>query len=149
MRDIIKMQYPASWWHDMWREGLPTGNGMTGASLYGGSKREILQFSRHDFWYNGDAGELPDVHDALERQRAKIDAGNFKEASWEIVNALKEKKYESRLEAQIPLARMIVTQDTEKGFQKFERGLDLKQGLAFQKWMDGEKPMKREVFVSR
>ena len=53
MKHILTMQYPASWWHDMWREGLPVGNGFTGASLYGGSKQEILQLNRHDFWCNG------------------------------------------------------------------------------------------------
>lgn len=149
MKHILKMQYPASWWHDMWREGLPVGNGFTGASLYGGSKREILQLSRHDFWYNGKAGELPDVHEALESQREKMDAGSFQEASWEIVNRLRESGYESSLEAHIPLARMIVTQKTEKGFRRFERGIDMERALAFQQWTDNGVPMRREVFVSR
>ena len=149
MKHTLKLQYPAAWWHDMWREGLPVGNGFTGASLYGGSKREILQLNRHDFWYDGQAGELPDVHNALKRQREKMDAGRFQEASWEIVNELKAKGYESKLEAHIPLARMIVTQKTEKGFRHFERGLDMEKALAFQQWTDNDVQMRREVFVSR
>lgn len=128
MKHKLVLQYPSSWWHDMWREGLPVGNGFTGASLYGGSKREILQLGRHDFWYDGDAGELPDVHD---------------------VNQLNQNGYKASLEAHIPLARMLITQKTEKGFKHFERGLDLEKALAYQQWSDNGIQMRREVFVSR
>ena len=149
MKHKLVLQYPSSWWHDMWREGLPVGNGFTGASLYGGSKREILQLGRHDFWYDGDAGELPDVHEALKRQRKKMDEGLYQEASWEIVNQLNQNGYKASLEAHIPLARMLVTQKTEKGFKHFERGLDLEKALAYQQWSDNGIQMRREVFVSR
>ena len=90
MEHVLEMQYPSSWWHDLWREGLATGNGITGANLYGGAKREILQLGRHDLWYNGSQDEVPDVHEAFIRQRQMMDEGNFREASWEIVNALNE-----------------------------------------------------------
>ena len=72
----------------MWREGLVTGNGMTGVNLYGGAKREILQLGRHDLWYDGLEEEVPDVHESLASQRKKMEEGSFREASWEIVNAL-------------------------------------------------------------
>lgn len=26
MKHKLVLQYPSSWWHDMWREGLPVGN---------------------------------------------------------------------------------------------------------------------------
>jgi len=133
----------------MWREGLPVGNGFTGASLYGGSKQEILQLNRHDFWCNGKAQPLPDVKDALARQRRMMDEENFKEASWEIVNALREKEYESKLESHIPMARMLVTQEPVKGFKNFRRELDMEKALASQQWTDNGVPMRREVFVSR
>ena len=128
MKHKLVLQYPSSWWHDMWRKGLPVGNGFTGASLYGGSKREVLQLGRHDFWYDGDAGELPDVRD---------------------VNQLNQNGYKASLEAHIPLARMLITQKTEKGFKHFERGLDLEKALTYQQWSDNGIQMRREVFVSR
>lgn len=149
MEHVLEMIYPSSWWHDLWREGLVTGNGITGANLYGGAKREILQLGRHDLWYNGLEGEVPDVHEAFLRLREKMDAGYFKEADWEIVNALKGKKYESRLEAQIPAADLIVEQTPLKGFHSFRRKLDMEQALASQQWVDGSVRMYREVFVSR
>lgn len=149
MKHILKMQYPSSWWHDLWREGLVTGNGFTGANLYGGAKREILQLGRHDFWYNGLEGELPDVHEALARQRKKMDEGNFREASWEIVNELKGKGYDSRLESHVPVAHLIAEQTPIKGFRSFQRHLDMERAVASQQWLDGGIQMRREVFVSR
>lgn len=133
----------------MWREGLATGNGVTGVSLYGGAKREILQLGRHDLWYDGLEEEVPDVHEALGRQRKKMEEGSFREASWEIVNALKEKGYDSRLESHIPVANLVVEQTPIKGFRSFRRSLDMEQALASQQWLDGGVLMRREVFVSR
>lgn len=133
----------------MWREGLATGNGVTGVNLYGGAKREILQLGRHDLWYDGLESEVPDVHEALARQRKKMEEGRFREASWEIVNELKEQGYNSRLESQIPVADLTVEQAPVKGFRSFQRCLDMEQALASQQWLDGGILMRREVFVSR
>ncbi|MCM1046076.1 MAG: glycoside hydrolase family 95 protein [Candidatus Gastranaerophilales bacterium] len=149
MKHILKMKYPSSWWHDLWREGLATGNGKTGVNLYGGAKKEILQLVRHDLWYNGLESEVPDVHEAFLRQRRKMDEGNFREASWEIVNALKQKGYTARLEAHIPVACLTVEQSPIKGFRSFLRQLDLDQAVASQQWTDAHIQMHREVFVSR
>lgn len=133
----------------MWREGLVTGNGFTGANLYGGAKKEILQLGRHDFWYNGLEGELSNVHEALERLRKKMDEGDFREASWEIVNELKERGYDSRLESHVPVANLTVEQSPIKGFRSFQRQLDMERAVAGQQWMDGGIQMHRQVFVSR
>lgn len=149
MKHTLEMKYPSSWWHDLWREGLATGNGLTGANLYGGAKKEILQLVHHDLWYDGLEKEVPDVHEAFLRQRHKMDEGNFQEASWEIVNALLEKGYASRLESQFPAACLIVEQTPIKGFSSFKRQLDMEHALASQQWLDGDIMMRREVFVSR
>lgn len=149
MKHILEMLYPSSWWHDLWREGLATGNGITGANLYGGAKREILQLGRHDLWYNGSQEDVPDVHEAFIRQRQKMNEGNFREASWEIVNALKEAGYTSRLESPLPAANLIVEQKPIKGFRSFKRQLDMEHAVAMQQWNDAHMTMRREVFVSR
>lgn len=73
MKHVLEMKYPASWWHDLWREGLATGNGIIGANLYGGAKKEILQLVRHDLWYDGLESEVPDVHEAFRKQRKMMD----------------------------------------------------------------------------
>ena len=108
MRHVLEMIYPASWWNDMWREGLAIGNGVTGGNLYGGTKREILQLNRHDFWHSGRSDEVPDVHEALSKMREKMDRRAYKAADWEIVNALKEQHYGSQLEMPLPIANIIV-----------------------------------------
>jgi len=149
MKHILSMRTPSSWWRDLWREGLPVGNGFTGANLYGGAKKEILQLNRHDLWYDGKDTPVPDVHEKLAVMREKMDAGAFREASWEIVNALREAGYASALEAHIPAARMIVEQDAIGGFEEFSRTLDLERALAQQKWVDGGIEMRRQAFVSR
>lgn len=149
MEHILEMCYPSSWWHDLWREGLVTGNGFTGASLYGGAKKEILQLGRHDLWYNGAQEEVPDVRDAFISLRRKMDEGRFAEAGWEIVNALKDKGYGSRLEAQLPAADLITEQTPVRGFCGFKRQLDMERAVASQQWTDGGIRMCREVFVSR
>ena len=149
MKHILEMKYPSSWWHDLWREGLPIGNGFTGGNLYGGAKKETLQLNRHDFWYRGKEEPVPDVGDALSVMRHKMDAGNFEEASWEIVNVLKEKGYNSTLESQIPLASLTVEQNPIKGFQGFVRRLHMEQAVASQEWTDDCFRMRREAFVSR
>lgn len=149
MKHILEMKYPSSWWHDLWREGLVIGNGYTGVNLYGGSKREVLQIGRHDFWYQGNEEEVPDVHDAFVRMRQKMDEGKYRDASWEIVRELEAKGYNSKLESHIPMARMLVEQTPIKGFKKFIRKLDMEQALASHQWMDGEVQISREVFVSR
>lgn len=149
MKHILEMKYPSSWWHDLWREGLPIGNGFTGGNLYGGAKKETLQLNRHDFWYRGTEQNVPEVKDALDVMRQKMDAGNFEEASWEIVNALKEKGYQSALESHVPLANFIVEQVPLKGFGDYVRRLYLEQGVACQEWTDDCCRMRREAFVSR
>lgn len=149
MKHLLEMKYPSSWWHDLWREGLATGNGITGANLYGGAKKEILQLVRHDLWYDGLEGEVPDVHEAFLKQRRMMEEGKFSEASWEIVNALREKGYASRLESQFPAACLTVEQTPIRGFHSFKRQLDLERALASQQWVDGGVVMRREAFVSR
>ena len=148
-RNRLEMIYPSTWWHDLWREGLVTGNGYTGANLYGGAKKEILQLGRHDFWYDGSEETLPDVKEAFVRLREKMDRKEYREASWEVVNALNEKNYGSRLESHMPAARIVVEQKAVEGFAAYHRSLDMEKALASAQWTDGGIRMSREVFVSR
>ena len=147
-RNRLDMIYPSTWWHDLWREGLVTGNGYTGANLYGGAKKEILQLGRHDFWYDGSEETLPDVKEAFVRLREKMDRKEYREASWEVVNALNERNYGSRLESHMPAARIVVEQKAVEGFAAYHRSLDMEKALASAQWTDGGIRMSREVFVS-
>ena len=52
-RDTLYMRTPASWWHDLWRDGLVSGNGFIGADVYGGVKDETVMLTHHKLWHNG------------------------------------------------------------------------------------------------
>ena len=85
-------------------------------------------------WRTGDI--LPDVHDALKRMRDKMDRGEYREASWEIVNELKEKGYQTRLESPLPLADVKIEIDPKQGFQEYKRALNMETGEASCQWTD-------------
>ena len=143
------MRYPSTWWHDLWREGLVSGNGIIGTNVYGGVKEETTMLTHHDLWHNGCEDELPDVSDAFVRLRKKMDEENFREASWEVVNALREKNYQSRLESQLPVADLKLEIAPNKGFENYIRGIYMDRAETVSEWKDGESQRCSQLFVSR
>ncbi len=115
-RDTLFMRTPASWWHDLWRDGLVSGNGFTGADVYGGVKDETVMLTHHKLWHNGKEAELPDVSDAFHRLRELMDAERFQEACWTVVNALKEKNYQTQLQSPFPAADLHIQIKSVAGF---------------------------------
>lgn len=148
-KNTIFMTYPSTWWHDLWREGLVAGNGCIGANVYGGVKEETTMITHGDLWHNGHQDNLPDVSDSFQKQRAMMDAEQFKEASWEVVNALKEKGYGSVLESQLPIADFKVIIQPIKGFSEYIRGTHMDTGEVGCEWRDGESLRTSYLFVSR
>ena len=148
-KNTIFMTYPSTWWHDLWREGLVAGNGCIGANVYGGVKEETTMIAHGDLWHNGHQDNLPDVSDSFQKQRAMMDAEQFKEASWEVVNALKEKGYGSVLESQLPVADFKVIIQPIKGFSEYIRGTHMDTGEVGCEWRDGESLRTSYLFVSR
>lgn len=148
-RDTLTMHYPASWWRDTWREALVCGNGRMGASFYGGTRLQTIMITDGELWYGGFEDTLPDVHDALERMRAKMDRGEYREASWEIVNELREKGYQTTLESPLPLADIKIEIDPKGGFQEYQRALNMETGEASCQWTDSGVLYRCDGFVSR
>lgn len=148
-RDSLYMEYPASWWRDTWREALVSGNGHTGASFYGGTKEQTIMITDGDLWYEGKAGILPDVHEALNRMRDKMDRGEYKEASWEIVNELKRCGYEAELESPLPLADLKIQVIPKGTFHHYLRALQMDTGEASCQWRDQDVWYRCDGFVSR
>ncbi len=148
-RDTIWMKYPSTWWHDLWREGLVSGNGVTGADVYGGVKDETVMLTHSDLWHNGRAEELPDVSDAFRRQRELMDQERFQEASWEVVNALKEKGYGAELQSPFPAADLKLQIEPVCGFSEYVRGIHMDSGEVFAQWKDGGRELVSQLFVSR
>ncbi|MBO5279432.1 MAG: glycoside hydrolase N-terminal domain-containing protein [Lachnospiraceae bacterium] len=148
-KDTLFMRYPSAWWHDLWREGLPSGNGTIGACVYGGVKEETTMILHHDLWHGGREDELPDVSDVFRRQREMMDREEFPTASWEVVNELKRKNYNTRLESPLPAADLLMQIQPDKGFEHYIRGIHMDTGEVGCEWLDGGSARSSYLFVSR
>ena len=148
-RDTMVLKNPASWWRNLWREALVSGNGVLGGSFYGGSKHQTVMLTHTDLWHAGENQEVPDVHEALQRMRDKMDAGEFREASWEIVNELKKKGYQSKLESPLPVGDLKITIVPKGTFSHYQRALFMDSGEACSQWLSMGKLYETCGFVSR
>lgn len=148
-KNTLLFDYPAAWWHDMWREGLVSGNGIIGANVYGGTKVETVMLSHTGLWHGGFEDKLPNVSKAFYEMRKKMDEGNYKEASWEIVNELKKTGYKTQLESPFPLADFQIHVQPQKGFSEYLRALNMETGEVSSQWIDDGTFFKRDLFVSR
>ncbi|BFT74243.1 glycosyl hydrolase family 95 catalytic domain-containing protein [Paenibacillus sp. P36] len=147
--DKLTMSYPASWWRNMWREALPAGNGVLGASVFGGVQEETVLLNHAKLWHWGQRDELPDVSFTLERTRKLMDEGRYQEASWQLANALKEQGYGTKLASRFPLAAIRLTMPSKRAFRGYSRTLDMDSGEITVAWKDGDCRYKRTLFVSR
>ncbi|MEC0265275.1 glycosyl hydrolase family 95 catalytic domain-containing protein [Paenibacillus anseongense] len=147
--DKLTMSYPASWWRNMWREALPAGNGVLGASVFGGVQEETVLLNHAKLWHWGQRDELPDVSFTLERTRKLMDEGRYQEASWQLANALKEQGYGTKLASRFPLAAIRLTMPSKQAFRGYSRTLDMDSGEITVAWKDGDCRYKRTLFVSR
>ena len=148
-RDTVYMHYPAAWWHDIWREGLVSGNGKVGANVYGGVKDETIMLTHHKLWHGGKKSALPDVSGAFHRLRELMDTKQFKEASWVVVNALKEQGYHAELQSPFPAADLGIRFSPVAGFTDYVRGIHMDSGEIFSAWREGDSFRRSELFVSR
>lgn len=147
--DKLTMSYPASWWRNMWREALPAGNGVLGASVFGGVQEETVLLNHAKLWHWGQRDELPDVSSTLERTRRLMDEKRYQEASWQLADALKERGYGTKLASRFPLAAIQLTMPCKHAFRGYSRVLDMDSGQITVSWNDGDYRYKRTLFVSR
>ncbi|MFD1953051.1 glycoside hydrolase N-terminal domain-containing protein [Paenibacillus thailandensis] len=148
-RNKLVLKYPASWWKNMWREGLPSGNGTIGASVYGAVQEETVLITHEDLWHWGHKDVLPDVSHTLPETRKMMDEEKYVEASWHLTNALKEKGYNTRLAARFPVAELKLAMACEHAFKQYRRSLDMETGEIAVSWKDGGTSYVRRLFVSR
>lgn len=148
-RNTLFMKYPSSWWHDLWREGLVSGNGVLGINSYGGVMKETVILNHHDLWHGKSCSPLPDVSNAFMELREKMDAGYFKAASTAITDALTDKNYDGNLEFPLPLADLNVHYDFGNGFSDYIRWIQMDTGETGFSWKDNGSEFISEQFVSR
>ncbi len=133
----------------MWREALPSGNGVIGASVFGGVREETVLLNHAKLWHWGRKDELPDVSDILPRTRALMDEKRYREASWLLADALKERGYGTKLASRFPLAAVRLVMPAGNAFRSYSRKLAMDSGEIEVAWMDGSIRYQRRLFVSR
>ncbi|CAM3610415.1 glycosyl hydrolase family 95 catalytic domain-containing protein [Marinicrinis lubricantis] len=147
--DQLILKYPASWWKGKWREALPAGNGIIGASVYGAIQDETIMLTHGELWHGGKVDPLPDVSHTLAETRRLIDEGEYMQASWNLTNALKESGYASRLSSPRPAGDLRLSMTLRNAFREYERRLNMATGEVSVTWRDGEVSYERTLFVSR
>lgn len=146
---ILTYRRPASWWRNTWREALVCGNSRMGAAVYGGAGEEIVQITHGDLWCGQVRGELPDVSDTLQETRRLMDARQYREASWVLTNALREKGYQSKLGFPLPVCDLLVNMPVRSMFRHYRRTLDMRSSEITVSWEDDGKKYQRSTFMSR
>jgi alpha-L-fucosidase 2 len=147
MKLILKT--PASFFGAQWRDALPAGNGLIGASVYGGVHRERILLNHGDLWWCSQNPEMPDVSDRLPETRRLLLEGRAPEADRVMADALIERGYHPEMGCPLPVGDLLITQPAKRGFKEYQRELDLESGEIKVSWLDGETRFERALFVSR
>ena len=149
MRNKLIMKYPSSYHRDMWRGGIPIGNGEIGALIYGGVYREIIAVNHAGLWSATKDMQVPDVGHVLQTMRELLNEKKPIEAETIMRDLLIQKGYQHETPVPIPLGDLTVTMNNQFPFTKYSRVLDMETGEAAVRWYEGQYPMERKAFVSR
>ena len=145
----ISMKYPASWYRQLWREALPSGNGIIAAAVYGHVNNERVLLTHDDLWHEVVTMDLPDVSHTIPEIRRLLLEGNSQEANGMMEAALQDAGYEPDIGAPLPLGDLLVDMPVDEGFMNYRRTLDMTTGEVAVRWTDGATDYKRKLFVSR
>lgn len=146
---LLSMKYPSTWWGAKWREALPLGNGIMGASVYGGVWEETIMITHTDLWWKSVTPDLPDVSSVLPDIRKCLLDNQPLLADKIMVQALQDNGYYPKLAYPLPLCDIKIETKTEHAFKNYQRTLNMETGEALVQWQDGKKEYIRTCFVSR
>ena len=130
---------------DVWEEALPVGNGRLGAMVYGGVKKERIQFNEDTFWAGGPSDPSdPETKNYLPDARKLVFQGKYKEAQ-EIIN---KHIIGPKMMPYLPLGELVLEMKQDAEPVNYRRSLDLRTAIARVDYeVDGDKFI-REVFSS-
>lgn len=148
-KNALKFTMPAGWWGSTWREALPAGNGVIGASVYGGAANEVIMINHSDNWWQGGVGVLQDVADKLKDVRKKMDDGEIRDAENILKNALISKNYRPMLSYPLPVCDFHVDMRLDRAAKEYSRVLNMENGEISVSFKDGTTRYDRSLFVSR
>ncbi len=145
----MAMNRPASWWNDNWREGMPIGNGLHGALVYGSAANERIMLTHTTLWREARQPEMPDVSHVLPAMRELVSAGRAPEADRLILEELQKNGYEPNIGFPFPAADLLVSMPAKEGFSKYRRELLMDRAEVTVRYCDGQDSFFRRAFVSR
>ncbi len=149
MNKKLIMRYPSTWHGDMWREAAPCGNGVTGVSVYGGIKKEIILLNDAFLWKGSTTPELPDVSDALPKIRKALAENDPVSADSILSFALAEKGFDATIGAPLPLGDINIFSGSNEDFKNYRRIIDMDKALVTVSYEENGVKFARETFVSR
>ncbi len=147
-KNTLKFSRPSNWWGSQWREGLPLGNGVIGASVYGGAASDVLMITHGDLWWQGKDSVLQDVSEKVKDVRKKIDGGDFVGAEKMLSTELIRKGYRPQLSYPLPLCDFKIDMPV-RSVKEYTRILDMENAEASVSFKDGATRFERNAFVSR
>ncbi len=148
-KNTLRFSQPSSWWGSQWREGLPLGNGVIGASIYGGAANDVLMITHGDLWWQGKDSVLQDVSDKVKDVRKKLDDGDFLGAEKMLSTELIRKGYRPQPAYPLPLCDFKIDMGLDKAAKEYSRVLDMDSAEASVSYKDGATRFERNAFVSR
>lgn len=131
-----------------WREGLPSGNGITAALVYGSINQERVLFNHNALYYNGDFTFIPDMSSELPKLRSLLLEGKYLEANNLYPDGVREKGFRGNNSQFHPAFDMLLTTDCKKMFEDYSRTLNFETGEVEVKWRDDDTRFSRRLFVS-
>jgi alpha-L-fucosidase 2 len=130
-----------------WLEGLPLGNGIMGAMVFGGVKQERIAVNEGTFWSGRPHDyDNPEAHKYFGQIRDLVFAEKFREAE-----KLVDEHFfgiPAAQQAYQPLGDLLLSFDGEPAATDYRRELDLETGIATVSYRAGDALLTREVFVS-
>lgn len=147
-KNTLRFSRPSSWWGSQWREGLPLGNGVIGATVYGGASSDVIMLTHGDLWWLGKDSVLQDVSEKVKDVRKKIDDGDFLNAEKILSTELIKKGYRPQLSYPLPLCDLKIDMPVRCA-KEYSRYLDMESAEASVSFKDGATRFERNAFVSR
>lgn len=127
-----------------WTEALPIGNGRMGAMVFGRVEQERLQLNEDTLW-SGPPAEWnnPRAKEVLPKVRALL-----KEEKYEEADQLCKEMLGSYTQSYLPFGDVWITFDHGDITLKYNRILELTEGITKTTYQIGEVTFEREVFAS-
>lgn len=148
-KNTMRFSQPSGWWGSQWREGLPLGNGVIGASVYGGAADDVIMLTHGDLWWQGKDSVIQDVSEKVKDVRKKIDDGDFLGAEKILSTELIRKGFRPQLSYPLPLCDFKVSMKLDRAPKDYVRVLDMESAEASVSFKDGTTRYERNAFVSR